>query len=115
MTNDQKSAIKTFAPRFSDLVILNGGKLPDRPACHALWYYFVTARRNWEKQGNPIVLEGDADPEYNYKQLYTSVAFWFGVSPEEMNKYWSAVDDQCLVLGLPILPHSLRFTGIHVN
>lgn len=111
MTKGPISAIRFTCPTFPAYTILQGGHLPDRVACHALFYYYLVASRNYEKERAGIVLEGDPDPVFNYKTLYNSVAHLYGVTPEDMNKYWSAVDRQVLALGIPILPHFLRFHG----
>ena len=111
MTNNRLRGIRVLCPTFDAYTILNGGHLPDRQACHALFYYYLRASYNYEKQQNAVVLEGEPDPVFNFKNLYNGVALWYGVSPEEMNAFWNAVDRQVLAMGLPLLPHFLRFFG----
>lgn len=109
------SVIRFHVPTFTSLLRMNGGRLPHKPGAMALWFYYLQAQRNWENEKDPIVYEGDRDPTYNYKQLYTSIATLYGVSPEEMNGYWPIIDEQALILGLPLLSQKLRFQGIRVS
>jgi len=89
------------------------GYLVHDPACHALWYYYVVASNNHaEHILNPIVLEGDADQEVNFKQLFTSIALSYGVEPERMLKFWKNVDAQCLRLDVGQLPEKYRFSDV---
>lgn len=86
------------------------GWLIREPACHALFYYYLIARRNYEEHiKDPIVYEGDLDPEVNFKQLFSSIALAYGIEPEKMLKFWSNVDLQCGILDLPKLPEEYRF------
>ena len=81
------------------------GFLTEEKECHALWHYYVTARLVYETHvETPIVLEGDADPVTNFKQLFMSIAFTYQVQPEHMVKFWGNIDMQCHMLQLPKLP-----------
>ena len=91
-------------PRFDPYVMPTGFLSPDTP-CHALFYYYLAARRTYENDVvDPIVYEGEPDPEVNFRQLFTSIATAYGVQPEHMLKYWSNVDLQCNLLRLPLMP-----------
>lgn len=81
------------------------GFLKPELACHALWYYYITGRNAWENAiKDPIVLEGEKDPEINLQQLFMSIATMYGVRPEHMVHYWINVDMQCDLLKLPRMP-----------
>lgn len=113
---DNKTNYKiTFnTPRFN-IYEAPKGYLTEHPACHALFYYYLIARRAFEEnEEDPIVLEGDADPVNDYQQIFTSVATSYGVSPENMVKYWDNIDNQCRLLGLPLMGQSekLRMNSI---
>lgn len=96
--------IKYEMPRFFELEI-PVGFLDPHPACHALWRYYLSARQTWETHvKDVIVLEGEKDPAYDFKQLFTSIAQAYGVQPEHMVKFWPNVDMQCVSLALPKLP-----------
>lgn len=99
-------------PTFQDYETPKGWLQHD-PACHALFYYYLIARRNYEEDiKDPIVLEGDKDPELNFKQLFTSIALAYGVAPDKMLKFWSNVNLQCDLLKLPQLPESYCFKHV---
>ena len=86
------------------------GYLDQHRESHALWYYYLTARNVYETHIEDIVvLEGDVDPPYNFRQLFTSVARMYGVQPEGMGKCWLLVDKQCDLLGLPRMPEGERY------
>ena len=108
-------AIVLFMPVFSDHLVQNGGYIPDKPEACALFYYYLLARKAYEETENAIVLEGDPDPTANFKQLYTSVAFIFGVNPEKMGYYWEPVDRECKRADLPLLKLNLRMTGVRLT
>ena len=89
------------------------GFLAHDAACHALFYYYLTARTNYEDNvKDPVVLEGDPDQELNFKQLFTSIALAYGVEPDKMLKFWSNVNLQCGVLELPQLPEEYMFKHV---
>ena len=86
------------------------GYLARDAACHGLWYYYLIARKNYEKEVlDPIVYEGERDPEPNFKQLFSSIALAYGVQPEQMAHYWKHVDMQCWALHLPKLPDEEKY------
>ncbi len=86
------------------------GYLVHHNACHALFYYYLAARRNYEYNvKDPVVLEGDPDQEVNFKQLFTSIALAYGVEPDQMLRFWANVNLQCGVLDLPELPEKYMF------
>lgn len=94
---------------FHELVIPNGF-LDEYLETHALWYYYLCARKTWEdKVDSLIVLEGDDDPTVNFKQLFTTIAFLYDVNPENMANCWPQVDMQCEALNLPQLPKEERY------
>ncbi len=102
------------APIF-DMYIMPHGFLTPDPIEHALFYYYVNARKVYEDfiLDTPIVMEGETDPEYNFRQLFTSTAGLYNVDPEDMTKAWSVIDRQCDALSLPKLPldYQYRFTN----
>lgn len=114
MTNQTFNDIRVELPIFEDYTLANGGFLINEIGCHALFYYYITAMRNLIKQKKNIVLEGEVDPVYNYKQLFISTAKIYGVSPEKMQSYWPAVDGQCQFLGMEKLPLRYRFAGTFI-
>jgi len=100
----------TFTPPTFGAYEQPNGWLIRETACHALFYYYLIARHNYEEHiKDPIVYEGDADPETNFKQLFNSIALAYGVAPEKMLQFWSNIDLQCDVLELPKLPEKYRF------
>ncbi len=108
----KKTQISFHPPTFQDYESPNGYLAHDA-ACHALFYYYLIARKSYEDNvKHPIVLEGDADPELNFKQLFTSIALAYGVDPDRMLKFWSAVNLQCGVLDLPKLPETYMFKHV---
>ena len=78
---------------------------------HALFFYYINAQRIYETyiKNEPIVLEGDADPEYNLQELFISIAKLYNVHPENMANAWHQVDMQCRLLNLPLLPTETRY------
>ena len=100
-------------PIFEQYIIPNGLFTPN-PVEHALFFYYVNARRTYEEHvlDAPIVMEGDSDPEYNFHELFNSIAGLYGVKPEEMIQAWSIIDRQCEAINLPLLPdeYQYRFT-----
>lgn len=97
-------------PIFEQYIIPLGLFTPN-PIEHALFYYYLNARRTYEEHvlDSPIVMEGDSDPEYNFHELFNSIAGLYGVKPEEMIQAWSIIDRQCEVLDLPLLPHEYQY------
>jgi len=87
------------------------GLLTPNPIEHALFYYYLNARRTYEEHvvDKPIVYEDEADPEYNFQGLFTSIAALYNVKPEEMIMAWSVIDRQCEALNLPLLPDEYQY------
>lgn len=97
-------------PLFVGYMIPNG-HLGTAPEEHALFFYYVHARRVYEEliRDEPIVYEGDPDPQYNLRQLFESIAGMYDCKPEEMAKAWKPVDNQAIALGLPLLPFEYKY------
>ncbi len=110
MLKDLPKGTYLQAPIFEMYIMPNGLLTPD-PVEHALFYYYVNARKVYEDfiLNQPIIMEGDPDPEYNFRQLFTSTAALYGVKPEEMYKAWSVIDRQVLSLNLPLLPDEYQY------
>lgn len=109
----QLLANKTFrftAPVFDAYNIPNGFLVRDM-ACHGLFYYAITARRAFEEnvQGWGLQYEGNLSNTTNFRALFESIAFLYGVSPANMVKFWKEVDMQFHVLGIPSLPDEDRY------
>lgn len=88
------------------------GWMEEHPACHALLYYAMIASKNVIEQKELRehgTYEGEPERVYNYKQLFLSCATLYGVSPEEMTKYWSNVDMQMWRLGAPRVPKEEQY------
>jgi len=80
------------------------GALQPCAECHALFYYYLLAQRNYEMEKDVIILDGQMDPHYHYHQLFKSIATMYGVQPENMQNFWGFVDKQCELINLPKLP-----------
>lgn len=106
----QRKEFHFDCPVFKDYVVPNGYLNTDG-ACHALFYYAVLARRAYEDnvQGHALQLEGTVSNVTNFYQLYLSIAFMYGVTPEAMQRYWPAVDMQFFALQIPALPKENRY------
>ena len=109
------AGIQVEVPLFPEYIIPNGGLTNDRTT-HALFYYYILAMQAYDQEKNGIVYEGDKDPEFNYRQIFTSVAKLYGVAPEAMEKCWPSVDTTCHMHGMPMLPHDnkYRMIGSHM-
>lgn len=83
---------------------------------HALFYYYIHASQVYKKFfiDTPIVYEDEKDPEYNFEQLFKSVAALYNVQPEHMANAWEIIDKQCDLLNLIKLPkdNKFRFSSI---
>ena len=100
-------------PLFLKYMFPNGG-LNQHRATHALFYYFLLARKAWEEEKGGIVYEDDPEPIFDYLQLFKTIARLYGVEPEEMEKCWYEVDYTCFINDLPKLPKNTRlrhYTG----
>lgn len=94
-------------PIYANMVQPQGWLTRDVP-CHALFHYFNTAIGIYKSLKEDVVYEGDQQ-RYNLHQLYLSVAKLYGVDPNEMGKYWAAVDLQAGALGLTQMPRGVEF------
>jgi hypothetical protein len=106
----QKKDFHFDCPVFKDYIIPNGFLTRDA-ACHALFYYAVLARRAYEEnvEGWATQYEGNLSNTTDFFQLYLSIAFMYGVTPEAMQRHWSNVDMQFTVLQIPALPKENRY------
>ncbi len=103
-------AIITFHPPTFEAYEIPRGWLQHDAACHALWYYYITASNNYREHiQDPMVLEGDPDVIPDFSQLFTSIATMYGVQPEAMIKFWSNVDLQCDTLEIFKMPTHDKF------
>jgi hypothetical protein len=80
-------------------------------ACHALFYYAMLARKAYEETvvGVDIQYEDALSNKTDFRMLYESIAFLYGVHPAQMQRYWPAVDMQLVALQLPQLPKEDRY------
>jgi hypothetical protein len=115
MSDKTKILTVRFTPHLFPDYVIPLGMLPEHAGAHALFYYYLLARKQYEEIIiDPIVLEGDKDPEFHLKQLFTSIALAYGIEPEEMVKFWPHVDAQCAITQLPKMPEGdqFRFNGV---
>ena len=99
-------------PFFMGYTTKAGGCLPDLPEAHALWYYYVLARRQYEEIeiGYEVQYDlGQVSSGVNYKQLADTIAWMYGVKLYEMIRMWQYVDAQAKLLSLPLLPDTERY------
>ncbi|HFD32068.1 MAG TPA: hypothetical protein ENJ28_05070 [Gammaproteobacteria bacterium] len=98
------------APIF-DMYIMPYGFLTPDPIEHALFFYYVNARKVYEDfvLDTPIIMEDEADIEYDFRSMFISTAALYDVSPEAMTKAWSVIDRQALALNLPLLPNEYQY------
>lgn len=101
--------LRFSVPIFQDYLPPNG-MLDEYLETHALFYYYLLAMRQYQEkiESVPIVLEGNPDPQVDFKQLYLSVARMYEVDPEKMANAWHQIDMQCRILGYPPLPDKYR-------
>lgn len=101
--------INYIAPEYSGWTLLHGGALHANQACYALMHYAITARHIYDMHENPNrvrELEGQTNQPVNYRELFKSTALIHGVEPSEMLHFWSQVDAQFRILGIPCVPMS---------
>lgn len=101
--------INYVAPEYSGWTLLHGGALHANQACYALMHYAITARQIYDMHENPNrvrELEGQTNQTVNYRELFKSTALIHGVEPSEMLHFWSQVDAQFRILGIPCVPLS---------
>ena len=81
------------------------GFLPRDHAAHALWMYCLDAHKAYRVGGQSIdkqtILEGTPWHNTHYEQQARTVAMWYGVTLDEMAKYWPAVRMEMASKGLP--------------
>ncbi len=81
------------------------GYLPRDHAAHALWTYYRDAHLAYRTVGKSIddqrILEGDPWHNTHYEQQARTIAMWYGVTIDEMTKYWPAVRLEIMRCGLP--------------
>ena len=91
------------------------GALDWQVEAHALMFYYLNARRIYEmyEVEEVIIYEGDDDPRTNYIQLFESIASLYGVDANKMTTFWPMIDEQCFIMGFPLLPkdQKYRYTG----
>jgi len=90
-------------PLFVNYMQPNGGLTRDRET-HALFYYYLLAKKNLETRETQLVYEGDTDPVFAFRNLFKSIAILYGVRPEHMQKCWPEVDYTCHLNNLPKFP-----------
>ena len=97
-------------PIFEQYIIPHGLLTPN-PIEHALFFYYLNARRTYEEYviDTPVLYEEDSDPAFDFEQLFTSIAALYGVKPEEMIQAWNVIDRQCDVLNLPKMPYDYQY------
>jgi len=105
--NDFMCGLNAPYPVFTQYIAPNGG-LDSQKETHALFYYYLLARKAYEEEKDAIVYEGDKDPEFNHMQILKSVARWYTVDVHHMVNAWKAVDLNCLMHDLPKLPNKYR-------
>ena len=99
-----------FNPPFFTAYLQPLGFLTEDYATHALWNYYLCARRAYEiHELDPLKLEGEWEVHPRYLQIFTSIARMYEVKPEEMAKCWDLIDAQCNSLKLPKLPNEERY------
>lgn len=81
------------------------GYLPKDHAAHALWAYYIDAHKAYRTVGKSIddqrILEGTPWHNTHYEQQARTIAMWYGVTMDEMAKYWPAVRLEIMRSGLP--------------
>jgi hypothetical protein len=90
-----------------------GGFLKDVPECHALFHYYLLARKSYEQVELGFEVQYDdsmiVSTQTHYRAQLESVATMYGVDPDSMVRYWDCVDAQCIMLDLPFLPKGERY------
>jgi hypothetical protein len=86
------------------------GFLPKERGAHALFFYYLLARRTYEERIlENDVYEGELDSGTNFRQLFESIASMYNVEVYHMANFWEPVDNQCDFLQLPKLPDEERY------
>lgn len=101
-------------PIFENYIMPHGLLTPD-PVEHALFYYYVNARRTYEEHvmDKPVQYDDESDPEFNFRELFTSIAGLYDVNPEHMVNAWDTIDRQCDLLQLPKMPDEYQYRFVH--
>ncbi len=117
-THDEKKLAEAIAklPGGRQIPLFPGymqpyGYLSPARECHALFYYYLCAMRVYENEivGERIVYEGEQDPIYKFRNLFTSLAALYNVSSEKMAAYWDLVDAQADLMMFPRLPDEEKY------
>lgn len=87
------------------------GFLPDTPAAHALWYFYVCAQKRWEearKSTDEQIIQYDSWSSEvplwmraHFDEQRRTIAEMYGVAQDEMQRYWEAVELEAARRGLP--------------
>jgi len=109
-----RDKINLAPPRFPDYMQPNGG-LNSHRETHALFYYYLLAKKNLETRENQIVYEGDVDPVFGFRSLFKSIAVLYNVEPEAMQKCWKEVDYTCHLNNLPKFPVGNAYRYPRIN
>lgn len=104
---------------YDQYLVSNGGALPLDIAAHALFHYSMVASNAYYQayNSNFLVEESKRSPTFtlaNAKQLFESIANWYGIHPRGMQNYWPAVEAQRRALGLSTnaeLPEQFKLKG----
>lgn len=109
--------VKFSPPYFSAYNAPNGWLFKDTE-CHALWYYYLLAYKRLEyNRGDILEYEdspADNKSEEHFANIFRSIFIAYKIEPARMVHYWEAVDMQCALLDMPVLPEKYRFKGMHV-
>jgi hypothetical protein len=108
LDNRRRMRVVLDAPFFKEHTAPLGFLAQDQ-SCQALFHYYLIARTNLEKQADPLVYEGERDPEYDYRSLFKSISVIHATTPEAMSKWWSNVDMECRMRQLPLIPDEERY------
>lgn len=120
MTNPVKppsglAGIHFNVPRFVHY-IKPEGFLCDVAACHACFYYAMTARLGYEENelGFGTQYEGDGYENVlwnrsNFRQQWETIGMMYGAAEADMVRHWQCVDMQFLAMGFAGLPDEERY------
>jgi len=107
--------IRFDVPRFVNYIKPNGF-LCDHPACHAVFYYNLTARLSYEENelGFGLQMEGEGFENVlwnrsNFRQSWETISMMYGVTEADMVRHWQCVDMQFFAMGKPGLPDEERY------
>lgn len=107
--------IRFDVPRFVHYIKPNGF-LCDHPACHATFYYNLTARLSYEENelGFGLQMEGEGFENVlwnrsNFRQAWETISMMYGVTEADMVRHWQCVDMQFFAMDKPGLPDEERY------